>query len=72
MSLENALLMKFSNDDEKYEIEGTKIGQNNPLFYSDIYVHVVCTWYLPIKYDCVRPLAECNHYLVHFYIENMN
>lgn len=72
MSLENDLLMNFSNDVEKYEIEGTKIGQTTHFFYSNIYIHVVCTWYLPIRYDCVHPLAECNHYLVHFYKENMN
>jgi len=28
MSWENALLMKLSNDVEKYEIEVTKMGQN--------------------------------------------
>jgi len=29
MSWENALLMKLSNDVEKYEIEVTKMGQNS-------------------------------------------
>jgi len=32
MSWENALLMEFSNDVEKYETEVTKMSQNNPLF----------------------------------------
>jgi len=32
MSWENALLMKLSNDAEKYEIEVTKMGQNYSLF----------------------------------------
>jgi len=32
MSQENALQIKFSNDAEKYEIEVSKLGQNNPLF----------------------------------------
>ena len=34
MSWENALLMEFSNDVEKYEIEVTKMSQNNPFYYS--------------------------------------
>jgi len=32
MSWENALLMKLSNDVEKYEIEVTKMGQNYSFF----------------------------------------
>ena len=32
MSQENALQIKFSNDVEKYKIEVSKLGQNNPLF----------------------------------------
>jgi len=32
MAWENALLMEFSNDVEKYEIEVTKTSQNNSLF----------------------------------------
>jgi len=32
MSWENALLMKLSNDVEKYEIVVTKMGQNYPFF----------------------------------------
>ena len=34
MGSENALLMEFSNDGEKYEIEVTKMSQNNPFSYS--------------------------------------
>jgi len=33
MSRENALLMEFSNDVEKYEIEVTKMSQNSQLFF---------------------------------------
>jgi len=36
MSRENALLMEFSNDVEKCEIEVTKMSQNNPLFFTVI------------------------------------
>jgi len=32
MSWENALLMKLSNDVEKYEIKVTKMGQNYSFF----------------------------------------
>ena len=37
MSWENALLTEFSNDVEKYEIEVTKMDQNNPHFLQYIY-----------------------------------
>ena len=30
--------MKFSNDVEKYEIEVSKIGQNNPYFFTVIII----------------------------------
>ena len=36
-SPDNALLMKFSNDMKKYEVEVTKMGQNNPLFLTMYY-----------------------------------
>ena len=39
MSWENALLMKLSNDVEKYEIEVTKMGQN--FSDSELKKHVV-------------------------------
>jgi len=32
MSWEDALLMKLFNDVERYEIEVTRMGQNNPNF----------------------------------------
>jgi len=37
MSWENALLMKLSNDVEKYEIEVTKMGQNYSLYLKYLY-----------------------------------
>jgi len=40
MSLENALLMKLSNDVEKYEIEVTKMAQNYSFFLTVICSHV--------------------------------
>jgi len=38
MSWENALVMKLSNDVEKYEIEVTKMGQNYSCFLTVIYI----------------------------------
>ena len=44
MSWENALLMKFSNDVEKYEIEVTKMGQNSvPGWLCLMSCPIVCT-----------------------------
>ena len=40
----NALLMKFSNDVENYEIEVTKIGQNNPIILTVTVLLLMRTW----------------------------
>ena len=40
--MENALLMKLSNDVEKYEIEVTKMGQNYSLFFT-VFAHAACS-----------------------------
>jgi len=36
MSWKNAFVTKFSNDVEKYEIEVTKIGQKNAVYFDPI------------------------------------
>ena len=54
MKWEKVLLIKFSNDVEKYEIEVSKIGQNNPLFltvWQDCWLFWdVASYYLPWWY----------------------
>ena len=40
----NALLMKFSNDVENYEIEVTKIGHNNPIILTVTVLLLMRTW----------------------------
>jgi len=44
MSWENALLMKVSNDVEKYEIEVTKMGQNYSFFSYSVPIYCHFKW----------------------------
>ena len=54
MSWENALLMKLSNDVEKYEIEVTKMGQNYSFFLT-VYTHCyyVLTFMQAVGLHCI-------------------